>query len=411
MKAIVIGGGITGCLSAFELMERGFEVTVFEATAHLGGVLRDVTVGEEIFFNNCQYLDSRSFSNLDVSSHLYEFTHHYGSFTNLLRDERRLVFDCAQPCLTGRFPGFDESRLRIHASALERLFAYGVAGEMLATWATGFGDLERIDYRCLTPMQLARVYYPEDRETEDLKSSKRCYDELLAIPRGLKRPAVESESAWLPKNGFNALFDELEAQLRSRGCSIRFKCPVKVVKTQTDDLALSFKEESASYNLAVWASNPTPLFSNLNGLQLSTPPVKMTLVVGNLESIAESKWELPCYWQFFDLHSKLVRIYIYNLQGQLKFSAEFFGRPDHKELSKNISEALHILELFVDFKIRDVIRQSRFVNFSSEEYNTVHTSKELLFSNRIVSGAWLTYGRESKLSEIRGLLDEAVLFC
>ena len=49
MKAVVIGGGITGCLSALELIERGFEVTIFEASPRLGGILRDITVNEKIF--------------------------------------------------------------------------------------------------------------------------------------------------------------------------------------------------------------------------------------------------------------------------------------------------------------------------------------------------------------------------
>lgn len=408
MRAAVIGGGITGCLTALELIERGFEVTIFEATHKLGGVLRDVTVGEKVFFNNCQYLDFRSFNKFDLEADLYEFPHYYGSFTNLLGDDKRLVFDCAQPCLGGKFQGFDESRLRIHASAFERLRTYGPKGDLLISWAKGFGDLQQLDYRCLTPMQLSRVYYSDDKEIEEKKYSNERYSEVIAIPRRLWSPPKEIESAWLPRHGFDALFDSLEAQLKARGCSFRFKCPVKVSKAQADRVTLSFKGNIASFQLAVWASNPTQLLSSLVGLQLSTPPVKMTLVVGEFECTGNSRWEVPIYWQFFDIETKLVRLYIYQLQGKMKFSVEFFGRPKDEELYKSINEALKVLGISSAFKIYGVFRQSRFVNFSTHEYNTVSASEELLLSNRIVPGAWFTYGREGKMSEIVGLLDKAM---
>lgn len=411
MRAAVIGGGITGCFTALELIERGFQVTIFEATHKLGGVLRDVTVGEKVFFNNCQYLDFRSFNKFDLEADLYEFPHYYGSFTNLQGGDKRLVFDCAQPCLGGKFQGFDESRLRIHASAFERLRAYGPKGDLLISWAKGFGDLQQLDYRCLTPMQLSRVFYSDDKEIGQKKYSNERYNEILAIPRRLWSPPKETESAWLPRHGFDTLFDGFESQLRARGCSIRFKSPVKVSKAEADRVTLSFKSDIGSFDLAVWASNPTQVLLSLVGLQLSTPPVKMTLVVGEFEFTGNSSREAPIYWQFFDIETKLVRLYIYHLQGKKRFSAEFFGRSRDGELYESVSKALNILGIFTSFKIYGVFRQSRFVNFSTHEYNTVSASEELLLSNRILPGAWFTYGREGKMNEIRGLLDKAMDSC
>jgi len=45
MKAIVIGGGVAGMTSAYRLMQRGHEVTLFESSPYLGGLVRTFDVG------------------------------------------------------------------------------------------------------------------------------------------------------------------------------------------------------------------------------------------------------------------------------------------------------------------------------------------------------------------------------
>ena len=48
-KAIVIGSGIAGIASAIRLINKGYEVEVFEKNAYLGGKLTEITLGSYRF--------------------------------------------------------------------------------------------------------------------------------------------------------------------------------------------------------------------------------------------------------------------------------------------------------------------------------------------------------------------------
>ena len=45
MKAVVIGGGVGGLAAAWELVQQGHEVSLFEASPALGGQVRTFEVG------------------------------------------------------------------------------------------------------------------------------------------------------------------------------------------------------------------------------------------------------------------------------------------------------------------------------------------------------------------------------
>ena len=49
-KLGVIGGGITGCITALHAAKKGYEVTLFEKDKILGGILKDTKLNEDIFF-------------------------------------------------------------------------------------------------------------------------------------------------------------------------------------------------------------------------------------------------------------------------------------------------------------------------------------------------------------------------
>ena len=58
MKNIVIvGGGITGCITALILRKKGHHVRIYENKPKIGGILRDYTDEGNVFFQGCQYLN------------------------------------------------------------------------------------------------------------------------------------------------------------------------------------------------------------------------------------------------------------------------------------------------------------------------------------------------------------------
>ena len=59
-KVSIIGGGISGCIVAYQLSELGYEVSLFEKKDKLGGTIRDVRENNEVFYNGPQYFYKNS---------------------------------------------------------------------------------------------------------------------------------------------------------------------------------------------------------------------------------------------------------------------------------------------------------------------------------------------------------------
>ena len=60
MKLTIIGGGISGCITAYLLSELGHEVSLYEKKDKLGGTIRDIKEKNEIFFNGPHYFSQKS---------------------------------------------------------------------------------------------------------------------------------------------------------------------------------------------------------------------------------------------------------------------------------------------------------------------------------------------------------------
>ena len=56
----IIGGGISGCVTALLLSKFGHKITLFEKRETLGGTIGDINKNEEKFLNGPQYFDNNS---------------------------------------------------------------------------------------------------------------------------------------------------------------------------------------------------------------------------------------------------------------------------------------------------------------------------------------------------------------
>lgn len=401
MKVAVIGGGFTGCMAALHGARAGHDVTLLESGDRLGGVLRDVEAAGGVYFNGCQYLREGSVNRLDWTDAFTEFRHEYGSVTSLGNGQIRVENDCAQPTLDGEVHLADAPL--IEGNALQRLHAYGPHAPNLIKWARSFGDLEHLDWRCLIPMQLSRLHFPDDMQIPRLKMESQRANELLAIPR--RQRGQMAEKAWLPREGYKVFFVRMEQALLDLGVTIRLKTPVKP-SLEGDRLILSSRSDLIPADSMVWTANPQPLFSRLFGTRLDTPPIPMKLLVGDLRKGATLPVSLPYYWQVFDSNSCVVRLYIYELGGVLKFSAETFDTVENAAAWSDLQRVMQLCGLGEGHKLFSVSKQIRYINFSLVERQAFETLEPEMLAHGVVPGGWQHYGREEKINSILSSLDE-----
>jgi hypothetical protein len=399
MKVAVIGGGFTGCMAALQSARDGHEVTLLESSESLGGVLREVETADGLYFNGCQYLNQGSVDRLEWSDGLTEFPHEYGSVTSLGNDRIRIFNDCAQPSLAGEVQLCEEAL--INESALQRLQAYGSQSPYLIEWAQSFGDLAQLDWRCLIPMQLSRMHFPEDTDVPRLKKEAQRANELLALPRRLRGQAAEW--AWLPSEGYTQFFARLEQAMIDLGVRIRLNSPVKP-ELEEGRVSLRSRAETISADAVVWTANPQPLLSRIYGVRLSTPAVPMKLLVGDLLKGVSLPVTLPYYWQVFDSSSCVVRLYAYELGGKLKFSAETFNTVDDDTAWLDLKRLMHQCGLGDGHHLVSVVKQNRHVNFSQSELKAFETLTSKMLQQGVVPGGWQHYGREEKVKNILSTL-------
>jgi hypothetical protein len=401
MKVTVIGGGFTGCMTALECARQGHEVSLWESADQLGGVLLDIKTEHGVYFNGCQYLRQGSVESLGWPDDFVEFPHEYGGVTALSNKSIRVVDDSAQPSIEGAAQILDSPS--IEATALERLKAYGLCATDLVQWAEPFGQLSQLDWRCLIPMQLSRLHFPEDANVPRLKMESHRADQLLATPRRLR--GQTAEPAWLPIGGYSQLFIKLEKTLIDLGVDIRLRSPVKP-SIATGRLSLQSRTEAIHTDAVIWTANPQPLIKRLFGKVLDTPPIPMKLLVGDVCRGLQWQTSLPYYWQIFDNNSCVVRLYVYELGGVVRFSAETFDTVDNDTAWDDLQRVMHVCGLGDGHQLSSVVKQSRYVNFSPSEFKTFETLTPRMLELGVIPGGWQHYGREEKVRHIASLFHQ-----
>ena len=56
----IIGGGITGCVISLILSKKKKNISIYESSGSIGGVLKDLIYEEDVFFNGVQYLEANT---------------------------------------------------------------------------------------------------------------------------------------------------------------------------------------------------------------------------------------------------------------------------------------------------------------------------------------------------------------
>jgi len=122
-RIAIVGGGITGL--ATKALVNNANVVLYEASNRLGGILKDYKIDKSSFFTSCQYFSGESswFERMDLFSDFYEFSHTYGSYTDIFGSET-LSNNFAEPTYSGNSLRFSQAEQPLPKKLIERLSLY-----------------------------------------------------------------------------------------------------------------------------------------------------------------------------------------------------------------------------------------------------------------------------------------------
>lgn len=406
MKIAIIGGGITGVVTAILANKKGFNVSLYEASNALGGVLRDVNYKNDWFYNNTQYLNPNgicyeTISNC-INTDLYVFTHEYGSITEV--DGIPYFFeDFAQPVFTSKPYLLDTDKLPDSIS--ERLKMYRDESDFLIKLASRFGNLNELCLSNLKIMQLARVLYLNNLDEVKVKKEvNKVADELLGLPRSFLAPSVPKETAVLPKNGYNKLFNKLSEYLYNHGVNVYLNSPVTKVKAvKNKKIQVYCRKNKIDSDYVVWCTNPISLLYETMSYKLSSPMTKAYCAVGICDYIENIN---PIYIQVFSLETSVLRFFLYNDKLNTKITIE--GLDEYRDNSEVVSKINSYLIKYFDTAIKSELyfeKQKRYVLLDCEDKKYITKFKEDFSNSNIISGSWDLFGRDQKVVEISNQLD------
>lgn len=397
----IVGGGITGCISAIRLAQQGCDVHLFEASTHLGGVLRDIQNQGRTYFNGCQYLnvgaawltDIRKELNVDFA----DFPHTYSSITQLFGDTT-IHNDFAQPVINAK-PQMHIAQ-DYSESLTSRILSYGCYGPPILEWLNGWGSIDDLHANSAFGMQVPRIFFCEDIEhTLAIKSSSPECDQLLGVPRSLLQPDSPIAQASLPVLGFNVFFEEVERLMNQLGVSVHKSTPITPKRGSDGTIEFQCRGNTLSEAWFNWCGNPTPLLIAADVGKLDSPCSRMYCMTADILSKQDIGFR---YYQVFSNTSNIVRIFHYELSGAAKITVEGFWRGSENQSFEHcvVSDAMKYLSevgLEVQLENVQIALQKRYVNFTQTDLAKIELFNNQCANQHILPGAWHIYGRDAKI--------------
>lgn len=410
-KAVVVGGGISGCAAAFDLRRLGFDVTLMEAKPQLGGILRDIGVDGQLYFNGCQYLrgDAPWVGALPDSAReaLFSFEQRYGSYADLLGDVvchddfEAPVFDVDAAELSACGDPADAESLEARIRCYPPRIADAVLG-----WIGRLGhDPAALDAANALHIQLSRLYLRAgDAEVAALKQVNPAADALLGLPRSVRGEPHPLGS--LPKAGFDTFFEVVGAAMRDAGINLRLGQPV-VPDFLDGKAALKLRGTRAEPDLIVWTANPVPVLAAAGIGRLDNPFVEMTVSVGKIAG--PNLPRAPHYFQIYGQQSPVTRVFVYQLGGEDRITVEHLPCGDSPEdFGDSVSALCRPFYGDVQVEISGRVQQRRHIFFTPRDRRMFEDFRTLCAATypTFVDGAWEIYARDAKIDAIAAKVRE-----
>ena len=411
MSIAIVGGGFSGAMTALALAGAGHRVTLYEADTQLGGIVRDVHTPYGPFFRGCHYMNlAPSFKELWPRIEGLEltcFNHHYGSWNDLFGPVM-VHHDFAQPVVPGMVAPVgskSESRDIWEGSVADYIAIHEPrVAEPLAAWASRVGPVDRLAACNVLPLQVGRVFYPED--VSSVRSHKRAdplMDATLGLPRELFDPPIKPQGGALPSKGFDSYMQSLEASLVKEGVRIATDAPVKPHRLKDGHCGLTLRGAEIEADWVVWCANPSPLLKVMTGERLESQVTKCVYLYACVEGELPMD---PVYYQVFGRDHPLMRIFSYDLEGRrLTVEALDEGWTD-SALADATQQVMNDLGWRARITEAVTKKEKRYSLVSRHDLSCMDRFARQAPSIGLITGGWQHYGRDRRLDNILGQLTQ-----
>lgn len=292
LKAAVVGGGISGLISAWGLTQQGYAVDVYEAADRLGGKIQTDTsgqLGKAVVNLGAEFIDSE-----EKQPHMVALCKELGIRLIKAKDQNNEEFLLTNGTrLTPEqfYAAYEPlaAKIRADKAALMQTTTTpdGQAQEAWTQRAAHLNTLSLKDYlnelsSTLTPQELqamnsvpggaqamletvAKIYVSECGQDIEKASALQFVNEAGAEPESF----FSSDCAYRVEGGTEKIINALEEKLKAAGAHIHTKAPVEEVSKTETGVKLKLQnspEKTLDYDNVVVAL-PLPALGKLQGLE------------------------------------------------------------------------------------------------------------------------------------------------
>ena len=410
-KIAIIGGGMSGCVSAFLLSKLGHDISLFEKKNKLGGTIKDIIDKKEIYLNGPQYFDTNTNWYKEIQKiktfkkNFYFFNGNglsrgkkiniFKSFNDLFGDD--VANDLfAQPITNQRFKGI--KRKKKITFLIERLSQYqNNVRKPIINWCKNFlKNFQYIHENCSAVLSITRIFFQNDKKKiKDLKTNNKNADNLLGLP-----VISQNKKFCIPKKGFDNFFYKFEKILK-KSINLKLNSNVKIYKSKNSDYTLNVNSKNIKVDKIVWACNPIPLMNSLGYGSFDNLIIRVKIYCAKIKF--KKKYDLENFYiQIFSKKTNIFRIYIYKLNGKFKIAIETFIKKDVDKIDKE-----YIYKILKKFKINIIIlgnfveqKEIRHVLITKSDYDKFKKFEKEHYNSKLVSGGWHIFGRDQKIDHI-----------
>jgi protoporphyrinogen oxidase len=222
MKVGIVGAGVTGLTAAYDLLQAGCEVTIFEASETIGGLasgFRDTSWEWplERFYHHV-FASDQEIIKLATELGMSEDLFFRSPRTSILHDGE--IYPFSNPVDWFRFPGYN----------LWDFFRFGVVGAFIR-YTKFWRYLERETAVAWTRRTYGRKIFETSWKPLLIGKFGEAYDEVNMAWLWARLHARTFKLGYF-RGGFQAFVDQLAARVRALGGEIRLQQPVQVIAPQ-----------------------------------------------------------------------------------------------------------------------------------------------------------------------------------